>query len=722
MNNRYYDETHENHILNTYKDVFKPIAIVICFICVFVFLFMYMIYKDSVENIYSSYLESEMESFEKVFDTFYLESKNIAMSTYMDADIRKISEGVSATKEDKTNAVRRLRQYKNFNIYAESICFYDADEQLFYSSEYNLPWDAEEFSADPELISYIRQKKTFILRQKQKNRNNVYTVIVYPSNGRGDAIAIDYYCNVVNSFFREGNNLVVADLDKRCFAGNFFSAGEDLSDEKCIKDIFDDNKTENILKTKLGEKRVIAAYKKTSDFIFINAEYTSVLMERILNKVLPWILILVTFLLVISYVLVTYGRKIHVFLYRVYKNIDNMKFKIQSNETNINKEKKNDFLRGLLFMTDEQLREAASNIDFNIDKDEKVNMVLMRIDHFQHIIQGMPVKYRESIRFSVMNVMEELLNPITKCDLNVMDDSEVIILYNTGNCNEEKIKELTAETQKLFRDKMEITISAFIGNEADNILGISEIYKTLSKLKEYSFYEGLGCILTVDYMQRHSDDKFNDTLEYRIQFANVLKTGSYDNMSVMFDKMIQLLGNSNPIYLKCELLQFAFQIQQLVLKMTDYNTKLTDIYSDIFNDIMSAETLDEIIVIFRTIFSYISENVMDIKGMKSDGIVTRVEKIVEEQYGDITFSRNAVAEQLNINANYADSLFKKQTSKTISTYITDYRLEKSKELLTTTSYSVNKIAGMVGYSGGSHFIYSFKKKFGMTPNEYRKIS
>lgn len=113
---------------------------------------------------------------------------------------------------------------------------------------------------------------------------------------------------------------------------------------------------------------------------------------------------------------------------------------------------------------------------------------------------------------------------------------------------------------------------------------------------------------------------------------------------------------------------------------------------------------------------------MDIKGMKSDGIVERVEKIVEEQYGDITFSRNSVAEQLNINANYADSLFKKQTSKTISTYITDYRLEKSKEILTTTSYSVNKIAGMVGYSGGSHFIYSFKKKFGMTPNEYRKIS
>ena len=702
------------------KNVVKFIALIICSIFIFALIFMHMVYQDNLENVYSVYLEKELESFQRTFENFYVESKNSAISIYNDVDIQKVSAGVSLTKDDLMSATRRLRQYKNVNIYTESIYFYDASEHLFYSSEHNVPWEAENYTADSEILSLIGQRKAFVERIKQENKRQLYTIIVYPFDGNGDAVVINYYENVFSAFFREGSRIVVVDQDKKCIASTAFSPGTDLSGEKYVEQIFSDSSSAAMLEEKINDKQSIVAYKKTADFVFINAEYTSFLTGKVMEEMVSWFLICILFILAIIWLLFTYGRRMYEVLYRIFDNIENMKFKIQSDEKKMNNEKMNDFLKVASLMTDFNMKEAVQNIDFNIATDEKLNMALLRIDRYKEFMKENSLKTRESIRFSIMNVLGELLEKATRFDLNAINDCEVIVLYNTQTCDLPRIKEIIKSTQKLFLESMDITISAFIGNGADNIFEISTLYQTVSRLTEYGFYEGPGCILTPDYMQKYSEGEFEDTIETRVQFAGALKTGSYDKMLTVFEKTLKLLENANPTYLKGVLLQYAFQLRQSVLRVNGPNMQMTDICRDIFNDIIDAETLDEVILIFKEAFRYISENIASMKDEKYEGIVKRVEKLVEQNYSDINFSRNTVSEKINMNVKYADSLFKKQTQKTISNYITDYRLEKSKELLTDTEHSVNEIAGLVGYSGGSHFIYSFKKKYGQTPNEYRK--
>ena len=48
-------------------------------------------------------------------------------------------------------------------------------------------------------------------------------------------------------------------------------------------------------------------------------------------------------------------------------------------------------------------------------------------------------------------------------------------------------------------------------------------------------------------------------------------------------------------------------------------------------------------------------------------------------------------------------------------------MEKAVELITSTGYSVSKIAGMVRYNDASYFIQVFKKNIGVTPNDYKKL-
>lgn len=52
-------------------------------------------------------------------------------------------------------------------------------------------------------------------------------------------------------------------------------------------------------------------------------------------------------------------------------------------------------------------------------------------------------------------------------------------------------------------------------------------------------------------------------------------------------------------------------------------------------------------------------------------------------------------------------------------YLTDFRMEVSKEALAMSTMQINEIAEKVGYNS-SYFNRLFKKKFGMTPGQYRK--
>lgn len=56
----------------------------------------------------------------------------------------------------------------------------------------------------------------------------------------------------------------------------------------------------------------------------------------------------------------------------------------------------------------------------------------------------------------------------------------------------------------------------------------------------------------------------------------------------------------------------------------------------------------------------------------------------------------------------------------ISEYIQDFRLEKSKELLGNSKLSISEIAYSTGFSSPNYFSTSFKNKFGKTPKEFRK--
>lgn len=77
-----------------------------------------------------------------------------------------------------------------------------------------------------------------------------------------------------------------------------------------------------------------------------------------------------------------------------------------------------------------------------------------------------------------------------------------------------------------------------------------------------------------------------------------------------------------------------------------------------------------------------------------------------------------LAKQAGLNEYQLKVGFKEIYGNTVFGYLLDHKLDHARVLLDTAKFQVNEVAYQIGYTNPSHFIASFKKKFGVTPKKY----
>lgn len=81
-------------------------------------------------------------------------------------------------------------------------------------------------------------------------------------------------------------------------------------------------------------------------------------------------------------------------------------------------------------------------------------------------------------------------------------------------------------------------------------------------------------------------------------------------------------------------------------------------------------------------------------------------------------------EELATKAGMSRSLyckeFKRSVGETPMSYLTNWRIIKSKEFLSATKENISEVAAKVGYQSEAAFNRLFKTKVGVTPASYRR--
>ena len=97
-----------------------------------------------------------------------------------------------------------------------------------------------------------------------------------------------------------------------------------------------------------------------------------------------------------------------------------------------------------------------------------------------------------------------------------------------------------------------------------------------------------------------------------------------------------------------------------------------------------------------------------------------IKSYISLHYGRASLSVKEIADYANLSLSYLCTFFKSETGQTLNGYLTDFRMERAKQLLADPRNRISDISGMVGYNDGNYFSKSFRKSTGLSPTEFRE--
>jgi len=106
-------------------------------------------------------------------------------------------------------------------------------------------------------------------------------------------------------------------------------------------------------------------------------------------------------------------------------------------------------------------------------------------------------------------------------------------------------------------------------------------------------------------------------------------------------------------------------------------------------------------------------------GISEQDFLRKLNNLIEKNIDKSLYTVEELAKDLNISRVQLYRKVKAILGISVSDYINNIRLEKSKELLLNSNQNISEIAYSLGFSSPNYFSTSFKNKFGVTPKEYK---
>ncbi|WP_227872417.1 helix-turn-helix transcriptional regulator [Paenibacillus albus] len=93
---------------------------------------------------------------------------------------------------------------------------------------------------------------------------------------------------------------------------------------------------------------------------------------------------------------------------------------------------------------------------------------------------------------------------------------------------------------------------------------------------------------------------------------------------------------------------------------------------------------------------------------------------MEDSVANPDFSLAILASQIGFSSGYMSVLFKRLFNVSFQDYLLGMRLERSKLQLLTSDLKIYEISTSLGFDNPNYFSAAFKKKYGLSPLQYRE--
>ena len=208
--------------------------------------------------------------------------------------------------------------------------------------------------------------------------------------------------------------------------------------------------------------------------------------------------------------------------------------------------------------------------------------------------------------------------------------------------------------------------------------------------------------------------------EFKNQIISKLQTGDTNGVKSFLELFTSELISQN---LAIDKIKNTFF--ELIVTANNTTRELNKTFtSDTFDNAFATLSADNDIKLIKEFalkfLMECSHAVASIKKAEENPIIKKVCSYVDENLAQ-DISLETAADFAGVSSFYLSKLFKEEKGETFINYISDKRLEKSRQLLEQTELSIKEITAEVGYNDQNYFSRIFKSKYGLSPKEYRKV-
>jgi two-component system response regulator YesN len=311
-----------------------------------------------------------------------------------------------------------------------------------------------------------------------------------------------------------------------------------------------------------------------------------------------------------------------------------------------------------------------------------------------------------------------LTEPNTRGLAGVKDESHLIVQLYAPTGNAELLRDATDRFASNLLDALPDKDMVFIaiGKQVIGLPGADESYRTAAIALQHMFYNG-----------------------YSVYGYNESRTPAYsvnDQLPTTFGELLAKQDMEQALRLIHSL---TFDIKQH--KNTTVNS-VKDIYFQLlltlvhaaaernihlFDNADSSDFLWNLMVTFDTLSDLRDFLVKKVERFTSrlkeqspySGVVDGILDYIHDHFANEELSIAQISEHTRLTVSYLCNRFKQETGQTINQYLTEYRVEKAKELLRDPALKVADVSNRVGYSNGDYFAKCFRKITGKNPSAFR---
>ncbi|WP_105619944.1 response regulator transcription factor [Vallitalea okinawensis] len=347
----------------------------------------------------------------------------------------------------------------------------------------------------------------------------------------------------------------------------------------------------------------------------------------------------------------------------------------------------------------------------DVTRDEHLNY-----EYYSLAIIDVALKWQQNLMDIKMKIMTAFETTESRCDTYVVnnhsDNKQILVLFMSNERSEvhktrnwyifnsfHKVKESCAATITVGVSNILERLERKLYEQANDAL----LNKLISGSDNIYYYKNQNNIISFkdqDIKQLEKYIQCKDIKNIRKFIDEIFSDKNFDEENIVSIK-----------YLFDEITNFIRYRFRNEAHGPIPNVFQDNLYITFFNDLNELKS---------EIIAYIEDHLHDdIEVGNVKDIIRKARKYVDMHYDDELTIKD-LAYKVGINSNYLSTLFKKETGKTFTKYLTDMRIDNAKKLLMDTEANVAQISKSVGYHDPGYFYRVFKKQTGQTPLAYRK--